>query len=530
MNPQFNLKSRAVRWTFAFTFICFVMFSCKDTQDNIAETDQALLRVSTIQIAQDETKSSVGSKATSTINSSNKIDKISIPFSPSSTLDVTLTKISTTGSSSRMASGGQLKAVAQIDQTPLGKNIKYQLIIYNSQGDLVTQRTITNTPESTENIPLKAGQTYTFIAYSINSTANLPSVSAPAKLSDAKLSNINGDLMYFKTSKTLTSGQNSLDVILKHKYSQIVTNLKMDENMTGAITNIMNPILNPSHVNADLKLVDGIITYNGINQSGVNVIFPSLGNGLREISSSPTILIHPKETAGTLKFGSITIDGETKTNISVPNLNIVPGQRYDLNLNFRTCTESVNAKNISWTYPEMTVNGVVGANVNGTFRKNGTPVETTFTAPGADYGFVFDITKLDNSLNMAINNTVMASKEIQFQSNATSSAQNIRFKDGSLYGGVNVEGGTVPQIWKIIGTTNAPAIKIVIARDGKVTMFGSKISGGPLYELELFNGNTFNSFPWSNADTNTVKATQLVDGNTQIIATGSGKKKIACPR
>lgn len=35
--------------------------------------------------------------------------------------------------------------------------------------------------------------------------------------------------------------------------------------------------------------------------------------------------------------------------------------------------------------------------------------------PATDFGFVFDIYKLDNSFNLTINGTQMASKEINFQ-------------------------------------------------------------------------------------------------------------------
>ena len=65
---------------------------------------------------------------------------------------------------------------------------------------------------------------------------------------------------------------------------------------------------------------------------------------------------------------------------------------------------------------------------------------------------------------------------------------------------------------------------------GDVTLFGSKVSGGPFYDLELFNGNTFNTFKWNTAlqGDNIIKVTQLVDGRTILVGNGSGKKKIPC--
>ncbi|MNI97543.1 hypothetical protein D3C73_1562070 [compost metagenome] len=78
------------------------------------------------------------------------------------------------------------------------------------------------------------------------------------------------------------------------------------------------------------------------------------------------------------------------------------------------------------------------------------------------------------------------------------------------------------------GTAANPLIKLVTSRTGKVTMFGSKTSSGPLYELVLVNGNAFNTFPWGSTQSNTVKVTQLVDGRTIIKGVGAGKKKIPC--
>ncbi|ULT23678.1 fimbrillin family protein [Sphingobacterium sp. E70] len=200
-------------------------------------------------------------------------------------------------------------------------------------------------------------------------------------------------------------------MVLKHQYSQVTTNLSMATEMTGAITNLGTTTIDPTHPSANLKLADGTITYNG-STATANVVFPVLGAGLRTVSSTPTLLIHPGATNGVFKFGSITIDGETKNNVSVAGLNIVPGQRYNLNLNFKTCTQPVTGgADLNWTYPASGS----GAVVDGVARPAGYVVTKTLTAPGADYGFVFDIQQLDNSFNMEVNGLKLATQEIQFE-------------------------------------------------------------------------------------------------------------------
>lgn len=60
------------------------------------------------------------------------------------------------------------------------------------------------------------------------------------------------------------------------------------------------------------------------------------------------------------------------------------------------------------------------------------------------------------------------------------------------------------------GTKDTPLVRVVIGKDGSVSMFGSKVSNGPLFPLVL-NGNSFNKITWNTTGTNTVRATQRVE-------------------
>ncbi|MCW2262248.1 MULTISPECIES: hypothetical protein [Sphingobacterium] len=85
----------------------------------------------------------------------------------------------------------------------------------------------------------------------------------------------------------------------------------MRPNTTGAITSIVTPIINETHVSANLKLADGSLIYKSLNKAGVNVVFPAFGKGLREVTILPTIMIYPNDFARILKFRSMTIGDET---------------------------------------------------------------------------------------------------------------------------------------------------------------------------------------------------------------------------
>ncbi|WP_438973135.1 collagen-binding domain-containing protein [Polaribacter sp.] len=130
-------------------------------------------------------------------------------------------------------------------------------------------------------------------------------------------------------------------------------------------------------------------------------------------------------------------------------------------------------------------------------------------------GFVLDITNMDNSFNLTINGTSLTTEEIQFQESGTPTGQNIRFKDGSIWGS-----NGVPQIYQFqyYGTVNpeTPLVRFIIDENLEVKMYASKEANGPLFELELFNGNAFNSFVWNSASANNFVVSQVVTGATYI--------------
>jgi len=144
----------------------------------------------------------------------------------------------------------------------------------------------------------------------------------------------------------------------------------------------------------------------------------------------------------------------------------------------------------------------------------------TFSAPAADLGFIFDVFTLDNSFNLNVNGVNLSTSKLEFQPDQT---DNVRFVDGNTYGN-----GTVPQIYSMTGSASAPLVRIIIHKNGSVSMYGSKTGGGILYPLELYNGNTFNTITWNRTGANSVVLSQLVVGPTYITGRGNGVKNGLC--
>lgn len=172
-----------------------------------------------------------------------------------------------------------------------------------------------------------------------------------------------------------------------------------------------------------------------------------------------------------------------------------------------TCYEYVEEHNFNWSVNTGDPN----------------PVEQIIQS-GTSGGFVLDIFELDNSFNMNINGTQLATQEIQFQDGITGLPQNIQFVDGTIW-----EHGGIPAIWELTGTAEHPIVRVVIDKNGNVTLYGSKSSGGELMKLELFNGNTLNNISWYESTDNIVEVSQIVNELTEISGIGYGRNIIDCP-
>ena len=434
--------------------------------------------------------------------------------------------------SSAIAPQASVNPIADVIRNPLkGPNVKYRVIAYRtSTGAKVASNVYTidtngNSIADTSDMMLDGDDEtinkYDFVVLSYNNSTAPGDVTG--SISTATLPSISGDndLMYFRTNNVRVSkGDNVLNIVLAHKFSQITTTIDASAVAPGTpISSIGNGINFDKHrggtVNS-IKLSDGTVTFGAATTTkAVSFTAPTPTSAIW--TSNPTLLANPGGTAANMSIltfpsnaaGTITVGSKTKGNFSVNNLVVTPGVKYNLKLKFACTTDATP----TWPF-NMSDSG------------SGTRLTRTFNAPAADAGFVFDVYELDNSFNMTINGVDLATQEIQFQSGVVNYPQNIRFKsDGSLWG----ENG-VPQIYSLGNSTNTiPIIRITIGPDGSVSMMGRRSLTSNLEPLELYGGTRFNTVTWKTTGSNTVVATMLVTGATVMRGLGVGKKIIACP-
>ncbi|WP_156309446.1 hypothetical protein [Sphingobacterium endophyticum] len=531
-------KKATFKTMFFIAVLLFTFQSCKKSDSDPSSGGKTTVNVKLSVGTPDEERLLVGNSKTTKRNTESNVQLSTVEVSDGISMDVMVIKDAEPSVLKSSYSSSEAKAATQTVTTSLEADVKYRIAVYDDNGLHKGNYDYAFGNEGvTGGIQLDAGSTYTFVVYSVNSKTNLPNISNQGTLSTASLNNISEDLMFFKKTMKLTPGDNNLNAVLVHQFSQITTTIEMDPSMTGSIESLTGTKISPTKSNGSLKFSNESLSFPNLNTS-TNVTFPALIPGIRSITSEPTFIISPSTTSATFAISSIKLDGESKA-ISVPDIKITPGHKYNLVLKFRSCTQNVTTSGLNWNYPEVSWDewvwgqGLVtfkGIKKDNKYYKNNEVITNTFSAPESDYGFVFDITDLDNAFNMRVNNQYIfgtsTNHQIQFQTNSRlGTERNIEFIDGTEY-----SLGGIAEVYNLQGTNAKPLIRIMISRNGEVTMLGSKTSGGELMQLRLKNNQSFKTVNWNKTGANSVVVSQKVDGRTIIIGTGHGRKRIKCPK
>ncbi|MCT3719395.1 hypothetical protein HZQ64_04930 [Elizabethkingia anophelis] len=231
--------------------------------------------------------------------------------------------------------------ITAVETGDLAMGVIYKVVVFDANGNYVTERDYTRGQEdSAQALMLDGGNSYTFIVYSFNSTTTLPSItfSNPNNktLTTSSITSpimFLSDVMYFRKDMTVSgNGTNYLDVVLKHKMSQVITTI--DASSTGYTVSVVNAEIGTTNTEASMQLSNGNITRGG--NSGRRILtFPVLNTQI--VKADPVILNTNAIANGIVIFSKLTMTSSqgatiTQNNLSVNNLTIVPGVKYNLNL------------------------------------------------------------------------------------------------------------------------------------------------------------------------------------------------------
>jgi hypothetical protein len=543
-----------------FLSITVIIFSCgKDGLNDSNEVSVVQLRLEGVDFMNASLNKEANSKGT--VANGLEVQSHRIPLTEDMSMVATLIPETSARGNLQEMSSLHKTATTQSTLRELATGTKFMVLVYNASNQLVAEREYTYAPYNpNQDNQLKyenliKGETYTFVAYSINSKERLPAINNKQRFLEATLPTVSTELLYYKEKITVGSGLNYLNVRLKHQFSEVRTTIEIDQTGTLAgsvLLDMTSPLVTPSYQSADFQINNGQKKYNTRISSGtaLPVIIPS--NGIKTITSEPVFVISDG-TNSTFEIPSIRINQFTKS-MRISNFILTPGVRYNLKL-------EIGCPCLADAIPS----GVLDVATH----NSGNPKVSTYEFEEADFGAEFDIYRIDNSINMIINEEPLyigsyasnatagqtSNNEIQFQGfglypdNAL--FPNIEFEDGTRWGVnsikdiFNMDGRVLKAGTEDSDSTKSKAIlRITIDKSGKVAMYGSKNESGgpPFYPLRLINsrsitiGNTtryirgrFNeSVMWNSSGVNKVVISQKVNSTTFLNGYVSGKKIVPC--
>ncbi|MCL1673749.1 fimbrillin family protein [Elizabethkingia ursingii] len=349
MKIQLSIKNTFYK-TSVFLLVFYGLTACRSS-DNVADGNnngQTVVKVNMLGTSAESTEPEKTASVTKTGLQNEAIQRQVIAIDKKQTIIATLTPESSSANSAQ-ASVNPLSGI--IKQEKLKAGSQYVVIVYDDKGAYLDEKTFTYGQQEAGFL-LTGDKTYTFVAYSVDYTAPARTTK-DLPLSQAKLENISKDLMFFKRTMMVTGNkENNLDVVLKHRYSQITT--KIDASAAGNITDISSAIITPVRTSASISFDrPDALSYGPISANGTTVEFSNKNQSI--ITSTPTLLISDATTSGELNIKSITVGGTTRNDIKINNLKITPGVRYGLDLKFDAALKTIKVLGIT---PDQWASGI----------------------------------------------------------------------------------------------------------------------------------------------------------------------------
>ncbi|WP_144062730.1 hypothetical protein [Sphingobacterium paucimobilis] len=284
-------------------------------------------------------QSSISSTTTGN-HSSPMIQQVEIPLNANYKIVATLTPEAAQNVATKTDNTIKTKSRVQSDLPP---GTKYRIIAYDESGAFMEYKDYSvGVPlSSDDSFRVPAGERYTFVGYSTGTTqiSDLDDIMPSGNFSTAKFNNVDGNkhfMYYIKPANSYSEGLTTLDIVLKHVFSQIKTTITLDNAVPGSLETIaavIKPHLNKVDVTVDGSSPD--YTNGTVASSGATVNFVNAGNN--RSAEATTIVTAQDQTSsggGTLIISNVSIDGESSTQVPpVTGLKIIPGGRYALTLN-----------------------------------------------------------------------------------------------------------------------------------------------------------------------------------------------------
>lgn len=335
----------------------FFFLSCEKSSQEVTSGKEATVKIDLKGIIYEEEGTNMLTASKNNITGSNlgtSFHQI-IPFNENYNLVATLEPITENFRKKNSVKSNGLQAAIVQRETSLPKDAKYRVIVFEkATGAYVTQQEYASGIISATDLILDAGKQYTVISYSYGTSTSIPAVSTSINLTTFT-NTISGDVnfMYSKNDLNTLPGENTLAIKMKHILSQInitLTSLIKTEAGSTVMQNIgiVKAKFDSHYSNVTLNYNTLGLTHNTL--IGKDAIFTE---SAATSKTSQITVASPSIKNGVLKFSTLTVGSNTRTDVEVKDLTVKPGVRYNLKLELLSSDDGVVIGETIWAYSNI---------------------------------------------------------------------------------------------------------------------------------------------------------------------------------
>ena len=306
------------------------IFSCqKDNNTAELSTGKAIVNVKMGGIGSEDgsklAKASVGGSSATTA----AMQQVTVPFGEDLVVRATLTEVKASQGTALRASATKAATTSTGAGEITAFNGDYTIRAYkkiDANNETLVQ-TVNGVSSKSNQFELEPGN-YKFV---VSAYGN------PAATGEDK------DPLSQVIEQTVTAGNNTLDVILKHKLTEIT--VKFDAGSGRTINAISNSTVKPNY-NYTFDEATGAVTF-GTELAAKGFTFPTQAAAQTWTSSPVMIAVDNSNGTGEVKLANVTINNKPG-NVSLPGLTLKKGVQYVLELNLGA-KQGIEAGGIVWS-------------------------------------------------------------------------------------------------------------------------------------------------------------------------------------
>lgn len=288
------------------------IFSCqKENNTTELSTGNAIVNVKMSGIGPEDgsklAKASIGGSNAA----ANAVQQVAVPFGEDLVIRATLTEVKASQGTALRASSAKAATTSVGAGEIVAFNGDYKIYIYK-EGSSTLEKTVDGKGGAVNKFELAPGK-YKFVVSAYGNPAGTGADKDPLSV---------------EILQTVTAGNNNLDVVLKHKLTEVT--VKFDAGSGRTINAISNSTVKPNY-NYTFDEATGAVTF-GTELAAKGFTFSTQAAAQTWTSTPVLIAVDNSNGAGEVKLANVTINNKAG-NVSLTGLTLKKGVQYVLELN-----------------------------------------------------------------------------------------------------------------------------------------------------------------------------------------------------